>query len=200
MRNTGTFQRDVPVRRPPQGERSEPEACVFSYRQRSALSVGNKPCTTPECPEGAFRCEVTRRVSAANLKHVRFGDQATVWLDRKISHAQHRDIPKECYGAKGGDPPAHSPSPSRQSPQRPLAPQHLCRAPVFPLHAKIPPAELFPHEGFLLPFAFTAGSSARSFRRAAAAGQTGSGRDRAGTARRSGRFPPIRVAHTVRVL
>ena len=160
----------------------------------------NKPCATPECPKGTFRCEVTRRVSAANLKHERFGVKSTMCSSRKISHAQHRNGLKSRFGAKGGGPPAHSPSPSRQSPQRPLAPQHLCRAPVFPLHAKIPPAELFPHEGFLLPFAFTAGSSARSFRRAVAEEQTGSGRDRAGTACRSGRFPPIRVAHTVRVL
>ena len=38
----------------------------------------NKPTETPECPEGAFRCEDTRRVRAANLKHVRFPTDSAV--------------------------------------------------------------------------------------------------------------------------
>ena len=67
--------------------RSEPEACTFFQRQCGALSRRHKPCATPARPEGAFRCEDTRRVSAANLKHERFVERSTVYSFRKISHA-----------------------------------------------------------------------------------------------------------------
>ena len=42
----------------------------------------------------------TRRVSAANLKHVRFGEKSIVCSFRKISHAEHRNVPKGRFGAK----------------------------------------------------------------------------------------------------
>ncbi len=64
-------------------------------------------CTAP-----SFRCFLspsaaslwlpcTRRVSAANLKHVRFGEKSIVCSFRKISHAQHRRSSKSWVGAKG---------------------------------------------------------------------------------------------------
>ena len=59
----------------------------------------NKPCGTPELSERRFRCAV-RRESEANLKVVRFGAEAPVGLLRKISHAEHRNLLKEGFGAK----------------------------------------------------------------------------------------------------
>ena len=56
-----------------------------AHRRWVGAESENKPCGTPECPEGSFRCEVTRRVSAANLEVERFGAKSTVYSLRKIS-------------------------------------------------------------------------------------------------------------------
>ena len=45
------------------------------------------------------RCGV-RRVSEANLEHERFGAEVPVGLLRKISHAEHRNLLKEGFGAE----------------------------------------------------------------------------------------------------
>ena len=65
-----------------------------AHRRWVGAESENKPCATPECPEGAFRCEVTRRVSAANLEVERFGAKSTVYSLWKISRPEHRNIPK----------------------------------------------------------------------------------------------------------
>ena len=51
---------------------------------------------------GCLWLPCTRRVRAANLKHVRFGEKSIVCSFRKISHAQHRRSSKSWVGAKGG--------------------------------------------------------------------------------------------------
>ena len=71
-----------------------------AHRRWVGAESENKPTATPERPKGAFRCEVTRRVSAANLEHVRFGEKSIVCSFRKISHAQHRNSPKDWFGAE----------------------------------------------------------------------------------------------------
>ena len=52
-----------------------------AHRRWVGAESENKQCATPERPEGSFRCEVTRRVSAANLKHARFPTDSAVRFD-----------------------------------------------------------------------------------------------------------------------
>ena len=73
------------------------------YCGENAPSVTASLCHLPlrTTPPSARWYEVTRRVRAANLKHERFGEKSIVCSFRKISHAQHRNVPKGRFGAKG---------------------------------------------------------------------------------------------------
>ena len=56
-----------------------------AHRRWVGAKSENKPTVTPEWLEKPFWCEVTRRVSAANLEVERFGAKSTVYSLRKIS-------------------------------------------------------------------------------------------------------------------
>ena len=126
------------------GEGLCPSPCPYPKGDNPSVTASLCHLPLRTTPPSARWYEVTRRVRAANLKHERFGEKSIVCSFRKISHAQHRNVPKGRFGAKGelsaqrteGLPSCARRPDRRQSAQPPLARKHLCR-----------PRALFPYFG-----------------------------------------------------